>query len=144
MKCGICECNIPTYLPCNIQPRHYVDEDGFIVAVINGCPLEDNQDPDYLSIEILQRSEREDIKDWMENASKITYQDYENLWASWNRKNYHLDFDAEEALRTWVSSLGDSVFIAYKGGSGRGSLSYNARVRWIQLTRRFQVVSHNP
>lgn len=142
-ECPVCLSVLPTVFPCYVAPRYYVNENGLIVGTIGGCPYEETRDPDYLPEDILPRMKQHEWDALIEGARKVNYEDYENLWASRHRKNYHIDFDAWEAIRSWVSSLGDSVPLAYSGGGGRSQASYRAAVRWLQLTRGLQVVPND-
>lgn len=116
MKCIICGIETPPLLPCGIKPRHYVNDFGFIVGIINGCPFEPEARPDYLRYDELPRikkSERGRIE--LEAKENVDAESYKDLWASRNRENYHLNFDARNRLGIWSAANSGSLHYTHKG-----------------------------
>lgn len=120
MPCPICGIALPALLPCHVAPRYYINDWGFIVGIIEGCPYEPKKPPDYLPEDILPRMAKED-KDAIELRAKETVnaQSYEDLWRSRYRENYHLNFDAQGRLGIWNAANSGSLHNAHKGGLRR-------------------------
>jgi hypothetical protein len=110
--------------PCRIAPRYYVNEYGFIVAVIDGCPYEDVKPPDYVEEEYLPRMKAVEKKPLVEKAEGLNNGDYQGLWNSRYRQNYHLDFDARERVGEWYLDIGRSIFNSHASRRGRSEETY--------------------
>ena len=127
MTCKVCTGISPPTLPCGIGARVYVDEDGIIVGKIPGCPYTEQGPCSFLSLEHMRKPA---------TLKGVTSEDYENLWSSRHRKNYHLNFDALEALAEWIPIIRDSVSFAYKGRCDRDKRSYDGAILFLKLIER--------
>jgi hypothetical protein len=125
LKCKVCDIDLDVApWPCGVAPRYYVNEFGFIVACIDGCPHEEEKDPDYVLEECLPRMKAKDKAPIVKAAEELNNGDYQNLWASRYRQNYHLDFDCRERTAKWHRDHGSRVFNSHPRGSGRSQEAY--------------------
>lgn len=120
MPCPICCIVLPDdhakFWPCGIAPRHYVNDFGFIVGIIQGCPYEPERPPDYLREDVLPRMYKTE-RDVIELRAKETVnaQSYEDLWSARHGENDHLDFDAKSRLGIWYAANSGSLHYTHKG-----------------------------
>jgi hypothetical protein len=116
MTCSVCGAKTPPLLPCGIAPRYYVNDFGFIVGIIDGCPFEPDKLPDYVPEDILPRMDR-DKRDAIELRAEelVNAESYEDLWTARNRENYHLNFDAQNRLGIWYAANSGSLHYPHKG-----------------------------
>ena len=125
MTCEVCSVVLEgRFKPCHIAPRYYVNGYGFIVACIGGCPYEGARKPDYVHEECLPRMKAVEKKPLMDAAKELNNGDYQNLWASRYRQNYHLDFDARERTAKWYLDKGSGLFNAHPRRRGRSEEAY--------------------
>lgn len=138
MRCAICGAVEPFILPCNVRKKIFLSEQGLIIAVSDGCPQEDNDTPIYIHEEFLSARRRSDTDHWMKHAAQVTYEDYQNLWATWNRENHLFNRNPHWALKDWLSSYPDKLSLVYECGSGGDEATYRAAVHFIRLAERLQ------
>ena len=143
-SCAVCGAIEPIILPCGVQKRMYVTEgEGLIIAVSDGCPSEDNDTPIYIGDDYLTHAKK--FRDaWLASALKVNYEDYKNLWASWNREDHLLNRDPREALKGWLSSIPSKFHLVHEVRCSRGEASYRAAIHFVQLAERLQSVSDSP
>lgn len=141
MKCTVCKCELPASMPCGIAPRVYIDEDGFIVGRVKGCPREPEKAPNYLPDDILPKI-REYLDPIVKAAKDVAYEDYQNLWSARNGENYHLNFDAKELLAWWIQTFGDRLPKPYQRSDFGSERSYLAAIRFDVLRRSIPLVQN--
>lgn len=116
MQCKVCGVTLPGAQPCGIAPRYYVNDWGFIVGIIPGCPSEPDKKPDYLPEDILPRMSKIERDEINELAKEIVdAKSYEDLWASRYRENYHLNFDAKNRLGIWSAANEGGLHYSHQG-----------------------------
>ena len=118
MKCGICGAREPILLPCHVRRKIYLTKHGLILALAEGCPNEDSDTPIYIDEEYLSPRRRSDTDYWTRHALRVSYEDYENLWTTWNREDHLFNKDPKRSLKQWLSSFPDKLSFLHECSSG--------------------------
>ena len=141
-SCAVCGAIEPIVLPCGVQKRVYVTEnEGLIIGVSLGCPSEDNDKPIYISDDFLTHAKK--FRDeWAENAYRCAFQDYQDLWSSWNRENHLLTRHPRETLKEWLSSVPSKLYLLHEFSDQRGKVTHRAALHFVRLAEGFQRVSN--
>lgn len=139
MKCAICGAREPIMLPCYVRKKIYLSKHGLILAVAEGCPQEDNDNPIYIHEDYLSPRRRSETDYWNEHASRVSYKDYENIWTTWNRENHLFDRNPYWALKEWLSSYPDKLSLIHECSSGGDKATHRAAVHFIRLAEGLQV-----
>lgn len=135
-ECPICKIKMDGMpMPCGIGPRVYVNTTGYIEAVIPGCPNEQPNEPHFLPLYVLytmggegDKISKKMAKGFRAIAEGLTNAHYQDLWASRDGENYHLDFDAERALGRWIGAVPNSLSDVQSGSDLGGEVSYRKAV----------------
>lgn len=138
MKCGICGAKEPVILPCHVRKKVYLSKHGLILAVADGCPSEDNDKPIYIDEEFLSPRRRAETDYWTQHALAVSYEDYENLWASWNREDHLFNKNPHWVLREWLSSFPDKLSFIHECSSGGDKATHRAAVHFLRLAEGLQ------
>ena len=142
-RCPSCHCAEPVSLPCLIQTRFYVNQNGLIIGKVNGCPYEKNKK--IFIAESMMNMNRERAKDVARVAAKeVTYEDYKDLWASWYGKNHLLDRNPKEALSFWLASYSSRLSFTHERRCGGGKEQIACAKRLLECLEGLSMVSDNP
>jgi hypothetical protein len=82
-------------MPCGVAPRHYVhrtpDLPARVVAVIEGCPFEPAQTPDFLNKAAMYDLTSKEKRDAAENVEKF-YEDPQDFRPAGHRQDHTTSF----------------------------------------------------
>jgi len=146
MNCEICHSVEPYQTedsPCLVRPRFYVNEKGLIIGKINGCPYSSKRTPVFIDDELIHQSKIAQEEIYQTAMKEVNYEDYQNLWTSWDGQDHLLARDPKEALRRWLSSFPSRVSFTFQGSINGGNRSHYAGLRFVELAERFSLVQDN-